>query len=103
MHLLVVLPSEVALVRVQASLLSPEEQTIIPFDATFQGKVQAAVVDGKGFVSMRDALSTFSRASWVRLYKMYLKVFLISFVAFFAISICLVMDFKCWPINSFYY
>ena len=91
-HLLLVLPSEVALVRVQASLLSPEEQTIIPFDATFQGKVEPAVVDGKGYVSMRDALTTFSRASWIRLYKMYLKVFVISTAAMFGIAMCLTIQ-----------
>jgi hypothetical protein len=31
---------------------------------------------------MRDALSTFSRSSWIRLYKLYAKIIGVSFVMY---------------------
>lgn len=71
---LVIVPTEVVLVRVQASLLPPDEDSIIPFDRTFDGTLEPAVV-GKGYVSVRDALNTFPRASWVRIYILHAKIF----------------------------
>lgn len=70
----VTVPAYVVLVRVQASLLPEEDETIIPFDRSFQGKVEPAVIGGKGWVSVRDAWSTFSRAAWRRLIVLYVKV-----------------------------
>ncbi|KAI1334018.1 putative ubiquitin conjugating enzyme [Xylariaceae sp. FL0016] len=78
MHIGLVIPSQVVLTRVQASLLPEEDDTVIPFDRSFQGKVEPAIVGGKGFVTMLDAWHSFSRASWVRLVKLYVKVFLAS-------------------------
>ncbi|RYP03384.1 hypothetical protein DL765_010519 [Monosporascus sp. GIB2] len=72
-----VIPVHVVLTRVQASLLPEEDETIVPFDRSFQGTVEPAIVGGKGFVSPMDAWKTFSRASWVRLVKLYVKVFLV--------------------------
>lgn len=71
---LLVVPAQIVLVRVQASLLPPDADTIIAFDRSFEGRVEPAVVGGRGYATMRDALATFSRASWVRLYKMYIKI-----------------------------
>ncbi|KAI1636534.1 putative ubiquitin conjugating enzyme [Biscogniauxia mediterranea] len=78
MHIFLVIPAQVVLTRVQASLLPEEDDTIVPFDRSFQSKVEPAIVGGKGFVSMIDAWKTFSRASWTRLVKLYLKIFLAS-------------------------
>ena len=78
-RLTIALPAEVLLVRVQASLLPPDEEPIIPFDRSFGGRVDPVVVTGKGFVSMKDALQTFPRESWIRLYKLYAKVVGITF------------------------
>jgi hypothetical protein len=75
---LFVLPAFVVLVRVQASLLPGEVDTIVPFDRSFEGKVEPAVVDGKGYVTMRDAWATFSRAAWKRLVILYAKIYLVS-------------------------
>ncbi|KAK3688401.1 putative ubiquitin conjugating enzyme [Podospora appendiculata] len=75
---LAVIPARVVLVRVQASLLPVEEDAIVPFDRSFQGKLEPAVVGGKGYISMSDAWKTFSRASWIRLYKLHVKVFAVS-------------------------
>lgn len=74
---LVVFPATVTLKRVQASLLSEEDDTIVPFDRTFGGKVQPAVLGGKGVVSMLDAWKTFGWAARIRLVGLYAKVFAI--------------------------
>ncbi|RYP81074.1 hypothetical protein DL770_005985 [Monosporascus sp. CRB-9-2] len=82
-----VIPVHVVLTRVQASLLPEEDETIVPFDRSFQGTVEPAIVGGKGFVSPMDAWRTFSRASWVRLVKLYVKVFLVGL----ALSVALIV------------
>ncbi|KAI0387709.1 hypothetical protein F5Y04DRAFT_240811, partial [Hypomontagnella monticulosa] len=75
LHVFLVIPTQVILTRVQASLLPEEDDTIVPFDRSFQGKVEPAIVGGKGFVTVKDAWQSFSRASWVRLVKLYVKIF----------------------------
>ncbi|CAM1511457.1 Fc.00g089700.m01.CDS01 [Cosmosporella sp. VM-42] len=81
----VTVPAQVVLVRVQASLLPEEDETIIPFDRSFQGKVEPAVVGGKGYVSVRDAWATFSTAAWRRLIILYVKTWFISTAVFFVL------------------
>ncbi|KAL8737630.1 MAG: hypothetical protein Q9181_001503 [Wetmoreana brouardii] len=71
---LVVLPAKVTLKRVQASLLPEENDTIVPFDRTFGGKVQPEVLGGKGVVSILDAWKTFDWAARFRLAKLYAKI-----------------------------
>lgn len=85
MTVFLVIPSQVVLRRVQASLLPPEEDAIIPFDRSFEGTVEPAIVGGKGYVTMKNAFKTFSRASWIRLYKLYFKIFLIATAVNFVI------------------
>lgn len=77
LYLFAVIPTQVILVRVQASLLPPTEDAIVPFDRSFKGKLDPAVLGGgsETFLTMRDALTTFGREGWTRLVKMYLKVF----------------------------
>ncbi|KAI2621391.1 hypothetical protein GGS26DRAFT_569005 [Hypomontagnella submonticulosa] len=75
LHIFLVIPTQVILTRVQASLLPEDDDTIVPFDRSFQGKVEPAIVGGKGFVTVKDAWQSFSRASWVRLVKLYVKIF----------------------------
>jgi hypothetical protein len=77
-NLVLVVPARVILVRVQASLLPPEAVTIIPFDRTFQGTVAPALVDGRGYVTVKDAWNTFSRAAWKRLMILYVKIYAFS-------------------------
>ncbi|KAL8866243.1 MAG: hypothetical protein Q9174_006415 [Haloplaca sp. 1 TL-2023] len=74
---LVVFPAKVTLKRVQASLLSEENDTIVPFDRTFGGKVQPEITGGKGVVSMLDAWKTFDWAARLRLVGLYAKIFVI--------------------------
>jgi hypothetical protein len=82
LQLVAVVPANVLLIRVQASLLPPDEDAIVPFDRSFQGKLEPAIVGGKGFISMRDALATFPKESWIRLYKMYAKILGVTVAAY---------------------
>jgi len=73
---MVALPAQVTLTRVQASLLSDDQETIVPFDRSFGGKVIPEIVGGTGVISMREAWKTFDWNARVRLLKAYAKVFL---------------------------
>jgi hypothetical protein len=72
---LVVIPANVTLTRVQASLLHDEHDTIVPFDRSFGGKVVPEIVGGTGKISILEAWMTFNMAARFRLVKAYLKVF----------------------------
>ncbi|DAA74782.1 TPA_exp: Uncharacterized protein A8136_3098 [Trichophyton benhamiae CBS 112371] len=61
------LPASVMMVRVAASLLPADDETIVPFDRTFNGKVTSVDADGAGLVGILDAWKTFSWASFRRL------------------------------------
>ncbi|KJR83150.1 uncharacterized protein SPSK_04348 [Sporothrix schenckii 1099-18] len=74
------IPANVILVRVQASLLPPDEETVVPFDRSFNGTVEPAVVGGRSYVTIRDAFRTFSRASWKRVYLLYIKLQVLSII-----------------------
>jgi len=75
---LLVLPANVTLTRVQASLLPETDETIVPFDRSFGGKVIPEIVGGSGVVSMLDAWKTFDWSSRIRLIKAYAKVYALS-------------------------
>ncbi|KHN98108.1 uncharacterized protein MAM_03869 [Metarhizium album ARSEF 1941] len=77
----VVIPAYVVLVRVQASLLPVEQSTIIPFDRSFDGKVEPEIVGGKGYATVSDAWTTFSKTAWRRLLILYVKMFCLSLAA----------------------
>jgi len=62
------LPNKVVLLRVYASLLPGDLTTVVPCDRSFGGKV---VPGGEERLGMLDALRTFDRASWIRIYKLY--------------------------------
>ena len=73
-------PASVALKRVQASMLPEEDETIVPFDRTFNGKVVPEVTGGSGKIGMLDAWKTFDWSARIRLVKLYAKVFAIQTV-----------------------
>jgi hypothetical protein len=77
---LVVIPANVTLTRVQASLLPDEIESIVPFDRSFGGKVIPEIVGGSGVIGMRDAWKTFDWNSRVRLVKAYAKFLAMQFV-----------------------
>jgi len=74
--LFIIIPAKVSLVRVQASLLPDEVESIVPFDRSFGCKVVPEIVGGSGVISMLDAWKTFDFNARIRLVKAYVKVFL---------------------------
>lgn len=85
-----VIPAQVVLVRVQASLLPADADTIVPFDRSFGGVVEPEVVTGKGYVDFVTAWRTFGRDSWTRLIKLMGKIVavtLVVYVVFLAIVV----------------
>ena len=84
---LVVIPADVTLKRVQASMLPEEDESIVPFDRTFAGKVKPEILGGSGAVSMLDAWKSFDRSARIRLMKLYLKVFLVSVITTISFSL----------------
>ncbi|RDW79472.1 hypothetical protein BP6252_04110 [Coleophoma cylindrospora] len=95
MALLVVIPANVALVRVQASLLSENEVPIVPFDRSFGGKVEPEIVGGTGVLSSKDAWNTFDGRARVRLVKAYGKAIAIQ-VALGMLASMVVMSQVMW-------
>ncbi|KAF7871812.1 hypothetical protein EAF04_003919 [Stromatinia cepivora] len=82
---LVLIPASVTLTRVQASLLAENEESIVPFDRTFGGRVSE-----DGVLGTLDAWRTFDWNSRVRLLKAYVKAAAmeIAVTTFFAICLC---------------
>lgn len=74
MSLVLVVPANVVLTRVQASILPDTEETIVPFDRSFGGKVIPEIVGGSGVIGMLDAWKTFDWAARIRVIKAYVKV-----------------------------
>lgn len=72
--LLIEIPAEVTFVRVAASMLPEEDESIVPFDRTFGGKVVPEILGGSGKVGMLEAWKSFGWAQRVRLLKLIGKV-----------------------------
>lgn len=90
MAVLFVLPAKVTLTRVQASILGENEDTIVPFDKTFGGRVVPESLGGKGAVDARVAWRTFGQQSRMNLFKAYGKVMMMEIVLVlaFCVAIC---------------
>ncbi|KZF25044.1 hypothetical protein L228DRAFT_60690 [Xylona heveae TC161] len=69
--ILISIPAEVILVRMQASMLPAEHEPIVPFDRTFGGRVVPKSEGGSGVLGMLDAWRSFDRAARLRLLKLY--------------------------------
>lgn len=95
-----IIPAQVVLVRVQASLLPPDEDAIVPFDRSFSGKLEPAIVGGKGYVTVKDAWTTFSRASWIRLVKLLGKILAVTFAVYALMMAIVVPEFILMLRNS---
>lgn len=75
--LLFIIPARVTLIRVEASLLPEDQDTIVPFDRTFNGKVVAKILGGTGAVGFIDAWKSFNWEARWRVIKLYVKIFAI--------------------------
>ena len=94
MFLCITIPCEVMLSRIYASTLPNDFETIVPCDRTFGGKVVQRSHKELQRLGMLDALRTFDRASWKRLYKLYTKLALIQLALMVTFGIILTMEFR---------
>lgn len=78
LQVLLVIPAETALTRVQASLLPADQDTIVPFDRSFGGRVEPEVVSGKGWATLGAAVATVTRGSWLRIYLLRVKLWAVN-------------------------
>jgi len=90
----VFIPSHVALIRIEASLITEDAQTIVPFDRSFGGRVVSESDGGSGKLSYMQAWSSFSSAQRVRLLRLFGKIFAVEVAlhavfGFFAASLAL--------------
>lgn len=73
-----VLPAYAAVIRVQASLLPPDQDPIVAFDRSFGGRVDPAVVasenGGRDYATLRDVWETVTRAALRRFALVMLKI-----------------------------
>lgn len=94
--LFLVLPANVTLVRTEASILPEDQDTIVPFDRSFGGKVVPKILGGTGAIGFLDAWRSFTWEARGRLIKLYLKIFAIMSVLTFISTHVLV--FEAWAI-----
>ncbi|EER28886.1 hypothetical protein CPC735_035920 [Coccidioides posadasii C735 delta SOWgp] len=88
---LIEIPATVTMIRVAASALSPDVDTIVPFDRTFNGKIEPAVLGG-GCLGLLDAWKSFTWPSRVRLMKLVAKYFAITMAVGFAFGAILAVE-----------
>ena len=92
LFILLEIPATVTVVRVAASMLPEEYETIVPFDRSFGGKVTPAIVGGSGKIGMLDAWKTFTWPSRIRLLKLVVKVFAIIVTVWLLFCMVLVVE-----------
>ncbi|KAH1619656.1 hypothetical protein KXX16_008494 [Aspergillus fumigatus] len=89
LSLIASIPARVVFIRVAASMLPEEDESIVPFDRSFGGKVAPAILGGSGKLSITDAWKTFDRAARIRFLKVVGKVMALEFGVFVFFSLAL--------------
>ncbi|KAK5467083.1 hypothetical protein LTS15_000053 [Exophiala xenobiotica] len=92
LFVLLQIPASVTLVRVAASMLPEEDETIVPFDRTFGGKTTPTILGGQGKIGLVEAWRSFAWASRVRLLKLMVKVALIVMAFWLLCTVLLVAE-----------
>jgi hypothetical protein len=87
--LFILLPAYVSLVRKEASMLSPEEETIVPMDRTFDGRLQH--IGDK--LNVGDAWNSFTSEARIRLVKLYVKFFFVMVALFIVFAHVFALEF----------
>ncbi|EEA26689.1 hypothetical protein TMatcc_005031 [Talaromyces marneffei ATCC 18224] len=77
LYVLIQMPAEVTFIRVAASMLPEDDETIVPFDRSFGGKATPEIVGGQGKIGIVDAWKSFSWGSRMRFLRVVGKVFLL--------------------------
>ncbi|KAF2110690.1 hypothetical protein BDV96DRAFT_197264 [Lophiotrema nucula] len=91
-----ILPAHVTQIRIEASILPEDKDTIVPFDRTFAGKVVPKILGGTGAVGFLDAWRSFNWEARRRLIKLYVKICAIVTVLFIVLTH--VLAFETWAI-----
>jgi len=94
----VVIPSHIALIRSEASLLPEDRSAIVPFDATFGGRIAWKELDSRKAyfmqnLSLRGAYKTFDKKTYFRVVKMSVKLTAIVFAIGFIFGMILFAEF----------
>ncbi|KAL4723128.1 hypothetical protein ACLX1H_009618 [Fusarium chlamydosporum] len=90
LQIAVQIPAYVVLIRVQASLLPADADTIVPFDRSFNGRIEPVVVGGRGYATVRDAWASFSKSAWRRIVMLEVKVIAITIASFFGLMVIVI-------------
>ena len=92
LFVLLQIPATVTLVRVAASMLPEEDETIVPFDRTFGNKTTPAIIGGQGKIGLVEAWRSFPWASRMRLLKLMVKVVFIFMASWVFVTIVLIAE-----------
>jgi hypothetical protein len=79
LFVLLSIPATVTLTRVAASMLPDSDETIVPFDRSFGGKVTPAILGGQGKIGMLEAWRSFGWYQRRNLLRVVTKAFLLIF------------------------
>jgi len=74
LFILLQIPATVAMVRVAASMLPEEDETIVPFDRTFGGLTTPEIIGGQGKIGIVEAWRSFNWECRRRLLRTVVKV-----------------------------
>jgi hypothetical protein len=86
------LPAIVTLVRIEASILPEDQDTIVPFDRTFGGKVVGQMFGGSGKIGFLDAWRSFNWEARRRLIKLFVKTVFILMAMILVVAHVLVAE-----------
>lgn len=79
------LPAAVTQIRIESSILPEDQDTIVPFDRTFGGKVVSQMFGGSGRIGFLDAWRSFNWEARRRVLKLYVKIGAIMTMAVFVV------------------
>ncbi|KAI0509407.1 hypothetical protein F5B22DRAFT_328311 [Xylaria bambusicola] len=85
-------PALVILTRIQASLLPEDEETIVPVDRSFGVEKERGKHGEATGLSIIEALKSFN-GSWMRLYKLCIKIFFLILGSFVGLGIILGLEY----------
>jgi hypothetical protein len=97
-----IIPSQIALIRAEASLLPEDRSAIVPFDRSFGGRVSWEFGEGREgrrahfrkVCTLRGAYSMFDRATYKRVVKMLVKMVMIMIAIAFVFAALFVVELR---------
>lgn len=92
LFVLLQIPATVTMVRVSASMLPEDDETIVTFDRSFGGKTTPAIIGGQQKVGLVEAWRSFPWPSRMRLLKLVVKVSIIMMTCWLLFTIVLVAE-----------